>query len=587
MTMENVCETNAVELVATQHSKITNINLYSGRAEITRLFEISVKAGRNKVVISGLPQAFQEDSLRVEGLGNASIHDVIVEKTTSSPFGGNTMTPAESELRKQRRVIEKALESAEKSRATLNNYLNTISANDFNIPRLEATLDGYMTLSRKVDEQILDLEKDLADVMAKIKEEQLSNHATSAPNQSWKVSIDVHGQVEEIITIRLVYAVNQVDWTASYDIRVNTLSKEKVATILYKASIIQSTGESWENVPLKLETMTPSFGVTPPVLHPWYVKPYQVQPSRPLVPMAGVPMAAAMSAQPTVIYAPSGRSRSRSRSRSRRRMSSPPPVIIAQPVMIPTSNKGSLAATFQIAGLVSIPSDGTRHNVPVAQLDLEAVLTWYTIPAKDARVYLKAKINNNSKYTFVPGNANIYVDGSFIATTRIPSASPQEEFECLLGLDSSIRVTYHSREKKSGKTGFYSKSSNQLFTQRISIFNSRTIPVQNLRVIDHVPVSEDERIEVKLLNPNLILPSTSSTNTLSLKNADTFVAKSVKVADNVLAQWDSADEPDKDPNSIGKDGKINWIVSIPPQKTVSIILQFDVNYPESLVVTGI
>lgn len=46
----------------------------------------------------------------------------------------------------------------------------------------------------------------------------------------------------------------------------------------------------------------------------------------------------------------------------------------------------------------------------------------------------------------MPGIANIYVDGSFIATTHIPSASPQEVFDCPLGcdIDSFIHFFYDS-----------------------------------------------------------------------------------------------------------------------------------------------
>ncbi|PPQ89432.1 hypothetical protein CVT25_012811 [Psilocybe cyanescens] len=592
-------EINVVELIASENSKITNISLYSGRAEITRLFEVAIKAGQNKVTIIGLPGAFQEDSLRVEGHGNASIHDVIVERVVNYPSARVTGNEKESALRRERRVIEKALESAEKSRATLNGYLNTITANDFDIPRLEATLEGYTALSQKVDKQILDLEKDLAEVAAQIRLEKYANQAASARTESWKTSIDVHGQVEEEIELRIKYAVYQADWTPSYDIRVDTKAKEKAVTIMYKASITQNTGESWDNAPLTLETVTPSFGITPPVLHPWRVSTYQqprVMPGIPMTGMSGIPMGMTMMPSPTIIRQPSYRSRSRSHSRSRSRSprrgrshspdspvfanySSAPLILpsITQPIMVPTSSKGSVAATFRIPGLVNIPSDGGKHNVTVAQLILDATLLWYTIPASDARVHLKAKIQNNSEYMFVPGNANIYVDGSFIATTHIPSASPQEIFDCPLGLDTSIRVTYHPREKKLAKSGFYSKSLNQSFTQRITIFNTKSITIQNLKVIDRVPVSEDEKIEVKVLNPAL---STTSTNNAPAKN-------SVQVANNVIAQWDGIEEPGVDSNAIGKDGKLNWIVSIPPQKSVSLVLQFEVNYPENLAIVGL
>lgn len=91
---------------------------------------------------------------------------------------------------------------------------------------------------------------------------------------------------------------------------------------------------------------------------------------------------------------------------------------------------------------------------------------------------------------------------------------------------------------------------------------------------------------MKTHNPPLTLPPRSSTTALSLKNSSA-VLNSVKVAQNVVAQWDGVDEPDKDSNAIGKDGKLNWIVSIPPQKTISIVLQFEVNYPENLAIIGL
>lgn len=66
----------------------------------------------------------------------------------------------ETETALNAKRIQKALESAQKPRATFDGYLNTISANDSNIPRLETTLQEYMSLSRKVDEQIMDIEND-------------------------------------------------------------------------------------------------------------------------------------------------------------------------------------------------------------------------------------------------------------------------------------------------------------------------------------------------------------------------------------------------------------------------------------------
>lgn len=56
-------QANIVEIESVQHSKITNINLYPGRAEITRLYKLTVKTGQNTVHIKGLPNVIDQQSL--------------------------------------------------------------------------------------------------------------------------------------------------------------------------------------------------------------------------------------------------------------------------------------------------------------------------------------------------------------------------------------------------------------------------------------------------------------------------------------------------------------------------------------------
>ena len=55
---------NIVELIAKNDSKIIDVSVYSGRAEIKRLFKFTVNVGHNKVNISGLPNVLEYDSLR-------------------------------------------------------------------------------------------------------------------------------------------------------------------------------------------------------------------------------------------------------------------------------------------------------------------------------------------------------------------------------------------------------------------------------------------------------------------------------------------------------------------------------------------
>jgi hypothetical protein len=55
---------NVIELSSVDASKIINVSLYSGRAEITRLYKFAVRTGQNQVIINGLPDALDHESLR-------------------------------------------------------------------------------------------------------------------------------------------------------------------------------------------------------------------------------------------------------------------------------------------------------------------------------------------------------------------------------------------------------------------------------------------------------------------------------------------------------------------------------------------
>jgi len=55
-----------VDLVSVDDSKIINVSLYTGRAEITRLYKFPVRTGQNLVNINGLPNVMDKESLRYD-----------------------------------------------------------------------------------------------------------------------------------------------------------------------------------------------------------------------------------------------------------------------------------------------------------------------------------------------------------------------------------------------------------------------------------------------------------------------------------------------------------------------------------------
>ncbi|KAK1226625.1 hypothetical protein PQX77_010396 [Marasmius sp. AFHP31] len=590
-----------IRLNHTEAGKMIAVSLYGTRAEITRSFKSTVKEGQNSVEIEGLPWALIQDSLRVEGRGPATIHDVnlsAIELDSKLP----TSPELEDLLHKKARA-EKAFERCNKSIAALEGFLGSVKAEFVKSGELVDVMKDYDTSAGQLEDKSMTLKKELESLEEKIQEERKKVAPQTHLDLGYRVSIGVVAQSETDVELVLIYAVSSASWKAAYDVRVDTSGKENPVKLIYKAVIQNLTREAWDNVPLTLETANPTFGVNLPTLDQWTLTPYRpMLKARRAVASAGVYFSRSRSISHET-YDPTIEDSYRG-----------PEYAAMEHLTTEVTSKGSFSATFRVPGLVTIPADDGEHTFTIVELDLDAAMTWYVVPKLDTRVHLKAKVKNDSEYALLAGNASVYVDGSFISKSDVPAVSPQESFDCPLGLDQAVRITYHPVSKKATTTGFYSKSATQVYIQRVTVHNTKTIPVSFIKIVDQIPVSEDSSINVKLVNPGLKLPtnnkvgSGSNENTGTLKVTSTKKAESghtkagsvsvadvvassagpsVKVANGVVVQWDGADEESVDGDALGSDGKINWLCEVPAGEKVNLSLQWEVSMPAKMRVSGL
>ncbi|KJA15642.1 hypothetical protein HYPSUDRAFT_48170 [Hypholoma sublateritium FD-334 SS-4] len=581
---------NEIELDSVRVSKIVSVSVYSGRAEVTRLFKFAVKTGQNQLTILGLPNVLDRESLKVEGRGAATIHDVAIATISDPLLSAPAPTPELTELQATQKRNHQALARTRKSITALEGYLASIRAENISADQLKAAMETYATNAEALDDRVTALEQDIKLTGELIQTEFAKTRRPQNTKLNVKVTIGVFADEEREISIALVYAVTQATWFAGYDIRVDMQTKERAVDLTYKATITQNTGEDWVDVPLTLETTTPTFGVGVPSLTPWTLS------------VASKPHSAAS----TIVEHDFGSSMPRApplRSMMARKKTKSAEEAyeeeeeyeqeIVRHRESHVSSKGAVSATFGIPGLITVPSYGTGHNVTIARLSLDATMTWVCVPKKDTRVHLKAKIKNASEYTLLAGSASVYVDGSFISKSAVPLVSSDENFDCALGLDPSVRVTYHPLSKKSAQSGLFTTNTVQSFTQRVTVHNSRAAGSGAaglaVRVVDQVPVSEDATITVKLQQPALVQPG-GADGTRSLSGPDTKIALPVKVGAGVVAAWaGSEDGPgqDVDVEALGKDGKLTWTCTVPPQTKVELVLQYEISAPVKTKIAGI
>jgi uncharacterized protein (TIGR02231 family) len=203
---------------------------------------------------------------------------------------------------------------------------------------------------------------------------------------------------------------------------------------------------------------------------------------------------------------------------------------------------GMISTSYEIEGLSNIPTDtdltSQEHKVSIAVIDLKADLEWIAVPRVQPSAFLQAKVKNTSSFLLLPGRANIFLDDNFVAKssievsteptysrltlTMIQKVSPNESFDCFLGVDPQVKVTYHPVTKKTrSQGGLLSASTVRMSSlQKITIKNVRSAPIRRLLLREQIPVSSDQRLKVALVEPadldfagrNTISASTSSTS---------------------------------------------------------------------------
>ena len=88
---------------------ITAVTVYPDRAEVLRDFKVKLKPGLNEIQLENIAQSIQQDTLRVDGQGRATIHEVKFEIKIVNTDVEDTPKVAElkTELKKLEAEVQK------------------------------------------------------------------------------------------------------------------------------------------------------------------------------------------------------------------------------------------------------------------------------------------------------------------------------------------------------------------------------------------------------------------------------------------------------------------------------------------------
>lgn len=498
-------------------TRISAVTVYPDRARVTRQGKSSLEPGLQQLEITELPLQMLPESLRTTARGTVGVK--LMGAQVQRRFYSETPSEAIRQLEEQVEALQDEIkkkdiqaELIKQQRSALDKiaghsekFALALASGEMSLDEQLAIFASFRAQAQKLEDEALTLQNQRKQIERRLQKllKELEQLRTSRPRERYVAIIEVELQQAGELTVELSYVVGNAEWKPIYDFRLLEDEKGNQCQVTYLAQVSQITGESWDDTKLTLSTARPAQSSRLPELQPWYVRPPAPQPVP--MPRAAVPPKAAA---PMALHAKVERM-------AEMTAGALPPEETEAEVVTAIVNSSGAAVTYAIPGTVSIPPDGTAHKVTIANLQLPPHLDYLSAPRLVEAVYRRARIRNDSAYTLLAGDANLFVGDEFIGTTPLELTASQGEIELALGMEDRIKVERELKRRDIDKRLIGGRR-HLVYGYEIRIEN--LLPVKaDLKVHDQIPVPRHEEIKVKL---ELVEPKPTEHTELNLLKWD-------------------------------------------------------------------
>jgi uncharacterized protein (TIGR02231 family) len=522
----------SAQQVKTVDSRISHVTVFLNKAQIERVIKTRVEAGKTDLVVTGLTSQLDPQSIQVAGKGNFVILGITHQQNYLSelnvPASLRILKDSVEYLQKQITLeqSQKEILSKEEQMLLSNQKIGGTNQN-LTVAELKGMADFYrvrlgeiVTTRMKHDDKIKKINERVVKLQRQIQEQ----NELYARNTS-EIVISISADAASAADLQVNYIVANAGWYPQYDLRaVNTKSPVQLN---YKANVYQSTGEEWKNVKLKLSTANPNEGGLKPELYTWYLNFEEPVVYRKLKGRAAGVMLE--SAAPAMAMDKAEEDAEEMKD-------------VATTADYVNTIQTSLNAVFDIALPYTVASSNKPTLVDISKHDLKATYQYSVAPKLDADAFLMAQVVDWEGLSLLPGEANVFFEGTFVAKTYLDPNNIKDTLAVSLGRDKRIVV---KREKLKDYSSRKTIGSNQResFAYEISVRNTKNEAIK-IVVEDQLPVSQNSQIEV-----------TSADTGNASHNKDT--------------------------------GKLLWEFNVQPNETKKVTYKFEVKYPKGKIIPGL
>jgi uncharacterized protein (TIGR02231 family) len=476
-------------------SQIKGVTLFSGQAMVKREAFTTVKKGLNELFLEIEAFRVDKDSITAKIFGVGEIFSVQFKKIPIKESPRENIKALEqkmNELKKSKRVLadkKEVLNKEESFLVSLIDFSKTqipqeIKTSFPNMEDLTKTLIFLSSNFQKINDEKQSLDASIEEIEKEIKVLKEELNALRRPVKKVRKVIEILFNAEKEQKIRIVadYLTKNANWEPLYKVSVPMALSEIDLTMFSK--ILQKTGEDWNHVALSISNVIPLSGVRLPYLSSWLLD----------VPR---PHAKVMGKTGRLAYEEAAPAIDMVKEKDYSE-------IPTQEAAFTTAVKRELPLSFEyrIPQPIDIESRDKETILPLFTKKMQGDSYYYAVPKRSPLTFLVSKTKADKE--LLSGPLNVYFGGRYIGKTHLSEKKAGEEFHLSLGADREVMVKREKVKDKVKETYFGKIQRGTIVRElayKIMVENMKDRSIL-LKVVDNIPVSRTDKIEVKELTMN-------------------------------------------------------------------------------------
>ena len=440
-------------------------------ARVTRAGRANLPSGTQTVRVQGITNRAHDNSFRVSGRGPAVLTSIDVKresKVIEDPERRPLLKKLE-DLKKKRRELDDQMDILKTKlgaiEATTVEFLTTVGpqiATTNDVTMLQQFYSTYDEEYAKIQSQIRDLEEKIRDLDQEIAaiQKNLDEHGYEGTTiEYYIVDVQVEMKKQSELEIVIEYQLSDAWWEPAYDIDV----LDDKAILKRLAVITNNSKEDWEDVQLVISTAS----AAPVAL---------IEPE----PLFIEDQAREGSGRPSGGYAG-------------RVFRGGVDDIGQHPV-----GRESLAgvAVYELTQTFDIPSGKEQNPILLVEEEMESKTLHYWYAEEMDTVVAQNEVKNGD-LVIIEGKARIFRHGEYLGQTYIPFVAPRETMKIGARAAHDIRAKKKLLNRHMEKAGITRGKARRQYKYELKIENFSNQEI-DIEIIDRIPHSESEKIEVKI-----------------------------------------------------------------------------------------